>query len=126
MSRLRLARRRTVMSVCETCPQPGHCCRSIMLGGGSFAIDAATTDEAEAEMARQNLANASGHGKPEFGGPMPFRPLFKRASDGVWIWWCPNLSPATGRCLDYANRPYACRDYEPKSDAICILFGTEQ
>lgn len=88
--------------------------------GGSFAQEAQSTEQAAAELAKVNAANAA---FPDVlaGGPMPFRPLFKR-SDGAWVWWCPNLSPTTGRCLDYENRPFACRDYEPGTDRLCVLY----
>lgn len=62
--------------------------------------------------------------RDEDGGRLPFRPLFRR-SDGLWVWWCPNLNAKTGRCDDYANRPFACRDYEPKTDRLCILHEPE-
>lgn len=104
------------MSVCDTCPQPGHCCRSIVLGGGSFAKHCTTADEFDAYMRDCNAGVADIH---PIGPPMPFRPLFRR-SDGVWALWCPNLSPA-GRCLDYENRPFCCSHYEPKTDALCVL-----
>lgn len=59
------------------------------------------------------------------GNPMPFHPLFKRAMDGAWLWWCPNLNRETGRCDDYENRPFCCSDYEPKTDGLCVLYEGE-
>lgn len=103
------------MSVCDTCPVPGHCCRFLSLGGGSFAKDAQTIEEAEAVIADHNE-----HRRPPDSGPLPFRPLMKRGS-GDWIFWCPNLNRSTGRCDDYANRPYCCSNYEPGSDRLCVL-----
>lgn len=111
-------RRAPIVSACDTCPVPGQCCRSIILGGGSFALDAQTADEAQAHVDQVNAT-------PLFtavNGVMPFRPLMKRATDGAWVWWCPNLSAETGRCLDYDNRPGACRHYQPGDDAMCALF----
>lgn len=98
------------MSLCDTCPAPGHCCRTMGLGLAS-AANASTIETAQAWMADMR--------DPD-GGKLPFRPLFKR-QDGLWVWWCPNLNARTGRCDDYANRPLACRDYEPASDGLCIL-----
>lgn len=105
------------MSVCDTCPAPGHCCRAVCLGGGHFAMNADTPEQAQAEIDRVNASPLH----VAVNGKLPFRPLFRRATDGAWMWWCPNLSAQTGRCLDYANRPTLCRAYQPRTDALCVL-----
>jgi Fe-S-cluster containining protein len=99
------------VSVCDACPEPGHCCRAIVLGGGSFAREAASLENAE-----RTIRAAS----DVLGPPMPFHPLFKR-QDGAWVWWCPNLNAKSGRCDDYANRPFCCSHYEPGTDRLCVL-----
>lgn len=103
-------------SACDTCPVPGHCCRSIVLGSFGVLLDSPV--DAQAEIDRCNRDNAASDAIP--GGPIPFHPLFKR-QDGTWVWWCPNLSETTGRCLDYENRPYACIHYQPGMDRLCVL-----
>lgn len=87
-----------------------------MLGGGSFAVDAQTPEEAEAFVRDHN-----DNRRPPGTGPLPFRPLFKRATEGAWVWWCPNLNQRTGRCDDYANRPHCCSSYKPGADGLCVL-----
>lgn len=103
------------MSVCDTCPVPGHCCRSIVLGGGSFAKHETTIEGAERFIRlAENVA----------GNPLPFHPLFRgeHPTQGpYWVWWCPNLNRETGRCDDYENRPMCCSDYEPMTDELCVL-----
>lgn len=109
-------------SACDHCPVPGHCCRAITLG--YLARDANTIEEAQAEIDLWNARDLDAIaqcGRPT-NGFMPFRPMFKTQA-GHWVWWCPNLNPKTGRCDDYANRPYACHHYQPKMDALCILHG---
>lgn len=102
------------MSVCDSCPEPGHCCRYLMLNGGNFPSRGGTIEKAEAELRADR----------PFGPPLPFHPLFKR-SDDIWVLWCPNLDLKSGRCLDYANRPGCCSDYEPGTDRLCILHEPE-
>jgi len=98
------------MSVCDTCPIPGHCCRYLVLNGGYFPPRGGTIERAQAALRADR----------PFGSPLPFRPLFQM-SDGSWVLWCPNLDLKTGRCNDYENRPLACSDYEPASDPLCVL-----
>lgn len=99
------------MSDCDTCPQPGHCCRTMLLCGGEFPPpDLRTLLEADLAIRNDRIA----------GPPLPFHPLFQR-QDGAWVLWCPNLNAKTGRCDDYENRPLACSLYEPRSDRLCIL-----
>ena len=114
------------MSACDTCPKPGHCCRAISLGGG-MPFDAETSEQAQEWLDGINYANSQGPtDTPDaMHLPLPFRPLFKRATEGGWMWWCPNLNRATGRCDDYDNRPHTCRMYKPKEDALCVLHEPE-
>lgn len=110
------------MTACDTCPQPGHCCRSIRLNGGAFAIDEDTIDGAIGAIAEVNIRRVGTTQKP-----IPFMPLFKMTGERKgWLWWCPNLSTKTGRCDDYENRPEACTDYEPGHDGLCVLYEGEK
>jgi Fe-S-cluster containining protein len=113
-------------SACDSCPVPGHCCRQVMLGGGSFARSAKTIEEAERYIRTAHPWDEGGS-NPEtqvVGPPLPFHPLMRR-QDGAWIWWCPNLDQRSGRCLDYENRPLCCSDYEPGTDRLCVLHEPE-
>lgn len=102
--------------LCDTCLDPGHCCRFISLAGGTFGANCETPEEVEALIAGHNETYL-----PPGTGPMPFRPLLKR-SDGVWVFWCPNLDRETGRCNDYENRPFACSNYAAGSDPLCVHY----
>ena len=85
-----------------------------------------TVDEVEAAIAALNddeRERIEG-GRIAINGVLPFRPLFKTTGD-CWYFWCPKLSPITGRCTDYANRPVACTDYEPGCDRMCAIFDEE-
>lgn len=129
------------MSACDTCRDPGACCRNIRLWGG------------ERGPIRQRLSNGEflvpeGSDPVRFLGglagkysgqePLPFLPKVKRDTfeprplpdwDGPLIgetlstysWSCPRLLP-NGRCGDYENRPWLCRVYEPKADTTCVEY----
>lgn len=99
------------MNLCDTCPQPGHCCKSIHLSGGGLptgSADKQTALEALVEMAKRAL---------------PFVASEKREYwPGHLSWWytCPLLDNE-GRCSDYENRPDLCREYQPLEDGLCVL-----
>jgi Fe-S-cluster containining protein len=99
-------------SMCDTCLAPGHCCRSLMLGGGSFARNLDTVEEVERELRNEGEGRYAGN-------PMPFKVLFRR-SDNIWVFWCPKLDQPTGRCTDYENRPHCCSSYDPGTDGLCV------
>lgn len=103
--------------MCDSCMVPGHCCRSLTLGGGDFGRDIDTIEGIERELRNEGERRYTGN-------PMPFHPLFKR-SDGVWVFWCPNLDQRTGRCLDYENRPFCCSNYRPGTDGLCVHYWPE-
>ncbi|MFM0165751.1 YkgJ family cysteine cluster protein [Paraburkholderia sediminicola] len=107
------------MSACDTCPKPGSCCTDFALNIGLFQKD--TWKEAA-----QEKLNSVGlpfffpkrlavEGRETAGGPVDV--------DGkVMIrYGCSRLTP-DGRCGDYDNRPKLCHSYQPKSDALCVLW----
>lgn len=122
------------MSLCDTCTDPGHCCRQITLWGNG--IEYMTQAEAEAQM-RTNTGSMMADGSP---GPFVFTgtieklvyydlngaELPKPEIRAVNTWSCPHLLP-TGRCGAYENRPKLCKDYEPGSCRSCAMFveGTD-
>jgi Fe-S-cluster containining protein len=90
--------------LCESCRDPGACCRAVTVTGDDGTLGPATSElELSAVMAAAWL---------------PFSPLF-RHPDGVMVFWCAHLG-SDGRCADYAHRPDLCRDYEAGSGAICV------
>ncbi len=95
--------------LCDVCVNPGHCCRDVLLSGGSGvnAIDAPMSFERAEHLAMIR--------------DLPFRPARQRA-DGSWLWWCTALDDRTGRCSAYASRPQLCRDYAPGTDALCVHY----
>lgn len=94
------------MSTCDTCREPGRCCKRLHLQwGDGWTPHAETPLDAIVIMARAWL---------------PFVPLGK-TKDGALIWSCPLLD-ADGRCGDYENRPQLCRDYQPQEDPLCVEF----
>ena len=56
---------------------------------------------------------------------LPFFVKQKRGPNGMFRYGCRNLSPK-GRCMDYANRPALCRQFQPMSDPLCILHPSHQ
>lgn len=102
------------MSICDSCREPGACCKRLMLGGVTEKAFP-TIDDAQAVAAAW----------PFEPNGLPFVPV--RVVQGYWLYTCPRLDRETGRCTDYENRPALCRNYEPKSDPLCAEYegGTE-
>lgn len=104
-------------SMCDRCMTPGHCCRRLSLAGGSYATHLDDPVAVE-QLIADGLINREEE-RHYFGPIMPFRVLM-RTRDGEWVFWCPNLDPRTGRCLDYENRPVCCSSYAPGTDPLCV------
>lgn len=108
------------MSLCDTCKDPGACCRRLSL----FKMDG----EAVTYWADQGVDGIREQVR-ELG--LPFEPLEK--FEGPWIdqesgrpyeTWaltCPKLGP-DGRCTIYEDRPDLCRRYEAASDGLCVHY----
>ncbi len=105
------------MSACDTCSNPGHCCKDFVLHNGKTGVAFPEGDwenRANAYIARHSL---------------PFKALridnsqFHETLEGhVGVrYMCPLLTPE-GRCGDYENRPALCREYEPLSDRLCVMY----
>lgn len=95
--------------LCETCLSPGACCNQVSLFG---AVGGETLEQAMSHERAEHLAMAAG---------LPFRPEHYVAGKG-WSWWCPRLDPQSGRCTDYHDRPYLCREYAPGLDELCAHY----
>ena len=109
-------------SPCDTCGDPGHCCRVITLNhyfpttitiGG--VLEFLQTHGLPFEPIEPWLSEDYSDEVNSHGWPAP-----KEGKD-LWKLSCPLLT-AEGRCGDYENRPHACRAYEPKSTALCFHF----
>ena len=102
------------MSACDTCRDPGYCCKRLMLGG---------VTEEKFPTKLEALAIAAAWPFEPTG--LPFLPV--TVLDGYWLFTCPKLDWESGRCMDYENRPTLCRNYEPMSDPLCAMYtGAEQ
>lgn len=88
------------MSLCDTCKDPGHCCREIPIWG----IEK-TTLEVIAYIVEQDW---------------PFEISYIH-EDGRGRYECRNLLP-NGRCGDYENRPFICSDFVEASDRLCCHY----
>lgn len=106
------------MSTCDNCRDPGACCRAVRLNSGAFPTSPIPL------FALVELASAVDVGfdpdAPAYGVGLPFMPMHW-SDDRGWTLWCPNLL-SNGRCGDYGGRPFACRDYQPGADAICVEY----
>lgn len=103
------------MSLCDTCRDPGHCCRGFNLSGNDGQVT--FWDDAP----------------PSLESGFPFVPLHRidqwtvefgpdtGRTYSAWRWACSKLG-ADGRCTIYADRPTLCRDYEAGSDPLCVEF----
>jgi Fe-S-cluster containining protein len=108
--------------MCDTCMSPGACCREIVLGGGTAYREIDDPAEIEAMLARGDMDQ---DGQRKYAGAiMPFK-VKRRHEDGSWIFMCPKLDTATGRCTIYEQRPFCCSDYKPGSDPLCVHYWRE-
>jgi hypothetical protein len=104
-------------SACDTCPQPGHCCRDFPIHNAMREIPTAL--EVMVYLACSGYWSA-GHRQIQIG--YPFIPSRYDTTLNAWRFNCVNLLP-DGRCGDYENRPNGpCEIFEPRSDPLCILF----
>lgn len=112
-------------SVCQTCINPGQCCRAFVPN----VLFPAAMSRAEVMRHVQEGSNPyDGRYEPM---PMlrPLRPAAHHAKSGAhkpesvkWHFECTNLDPETGKCMDYENRPKMCRVYEPETDVMCAHY----
>lgn len=108
-----------MVSLCETCSSPGHCCKDFALNNGEWNdFDADKwQDEGKAFVMRHDLPFLPLRvaGPDENSGNVP--------RDGrVFLrFTCPLLTPE-GRCGDYENRPRLCRVFEAASDRLCVMY----
>lgn len=98
------------MSLCDTCIDPGACCRSMSISGGipdprtgKRIQDPMSFEEAEHFAMRLSL---------------PFVPG-EQDDDGRWRFTCTALGD-DGRCQVYETRPHLCRDYPAGRDGLCV------
>ena len=107
------------MSLCEKCYSPGACCKrlNLTLSNGTHLTVWDDTDPTAYLHANFDL---------------PFVALSKQSTwtdengrdYSSWHWSCPRLG-ADGRCSQYKDRPRLCRDFEPRSDRLCVMYSGE-
>ena len=103
-------------TLCAICPEPGFCCRAFGLedntGGPTYWLDELPA-AAECDLRESGLpftvASISAVHTDENGRQYV-----------TCRYNCPHLT-TSGRCSIYADRPEACRNYQPGSDPICVL-----
>lgn len=86
-------------SLCDKCYAPGQCCKALALVGSAGPLSG---EEARVQIALQEL---------------PFKEHLQGNAAGLF--YCTKLQP-DGRCGDYENRPYLCREFEPGADPLCV------
>ena len=112
------------MSICDSCRDPGHCCRSFRV---SRYFKPETT---RAEVKEHLLNGTDDFDEGTIYEVLPFDPLIRNGGFFAypnevvpqsiqWSFSCPKLGE-DGRCTIYDKRPQLCRSYEAKSDLICI------
>jgi Fe-S-cluster containining protein len=108
------------VSACDTCRDPGHCCAGFQLNSGKGDWQSFWVEDGPL-MPLVRMAQMWLPFVPMIRGPIYY------VDDGayyqIWYWGCPLLGE-DGRCTDYENRPDLCVRYEPKSDPLCVEFGT--
>lgn len=100
------------MSLCDTCMDPGRCCRWMSLSGGP--PDPRTGKRIGEPMSLEDAE----HMAMRFG--LPFMPG-EQDETGRWRYTCTALGD-DGRCQVYETRPKLCRDYAAGSDGLCVHY----
>lgn len=108
------------MSICDTCHSPGSCCKRITISRATgqeltFWMDEPLEEQITAQMPEPFNGFTPLEVKEEWIDPLTLRPV------GYVFWQCDNLLP-NGRCSVYENRPELCRNYQPKSDKLCVYY----
>ena len=109
------------MSACDTCKQPGACCTRMHLRSEGDSDVALSFWADDLPMLRGLIRMA------EWG--LPFIPyaVAQEFSDKDGRKYqrlqyrCVDLG-SDGRCMNYEHRPQLCRDYEPLSDPLCVMY----
>lgn len=113
-------------SPCDTCRDPGYCCRGLVL-----------STVFPADMPREEVNQHVAEGTDPYGwdrGSEP-TPMFEalrvaaryiargqtKPDSVTWQFSCQWLG-GDGRCMNYENRPRLCAGYKPKSDLLCIEY----
>lgn len=113
-----------VLSTCDTCRDPGHCCRGFVL---SREFPASADAEDALRSTREGTNPMTGEAGcyevlPHFVPVEPVPHAETEERDAVrWRFRCEALGE-DGRCTVYKDRPKLCRTYEPKSDGLCAEF----
>lgn len=113
-------------SACDTCRDPGYCCRNFTIGTVFPAkMHRDEVDKHIAEGTCPWTGEPDGEKTP-FMHPMRITSRYiyrgQRKPHGVkWGFECDRLGK-DGRCMQYEDRPPMCRNYEPKEDLLCIEF----
>jgi Fe-S-cluster containining protein len=109
-----------VVSLCDTCRQPGACCRGFSLNRISDGDHLTLWDDEDPLKAVH----------PHIESEAPFHPVerlgqWTDAESGrtysSWKWSCSALGE-DGRCTMYDNRPDLCRRYEAGSSPLCVMY----
>lgn len=114
--------------LCGACTAPGYCCKGFTLNSRDLA--AAETD-LEALVALASIYTEDCQGRGMVGLPFVLAGWrssgeargvhrARRGPEDFRVLDCLNLG-ADGRCMEYANRPRLCVDYEAGHDALCIM-----
>lgn len=100
------------MSLCDTCAQPGHCCRKFDLSSSRGEVLVPEYEEPTNILSWVSSED------------LPFVPLERKvagAEASTWWWTCPKLT-SEGRCSIYDERPGICRQFEAGSDPLCVHY----
>lgn len=104
-------------SLCDTCSDPGHCCRAMPINHG-FRRDWRRAD------VRQWMVDNNMPFEPLRWAPAGTWPEYQAglaADQTIWLFSCPKLG-ADGRCTIYDARPRTCQIYEPGMDEMCVHY----
>lgn len=97
------------MSTCDTCHDPGACCKSFTLSIARDWEEYAKTTPLHA------LVTMAVYW-------LPFSPKGIGTDPNQRMRWSCGLLDVNGRCSDYENRPELCHHYQAGDDGMCAEF----
>lgn len=117
-----------MMSMCNWCPEPGHCCKKFQLsapGNGEYGTNFSFwKGDRDGTLARRDAeAELERRGVPFVIHSVDEEWRTERGHHFVRFYFCcPELLPS-GRCGIYEERPDLCRSFIPGSDDLCLVKG---
>lgn len=115
------------MSICDSCRDPGACCKGFTINREFPYFMPANEVEKHIHNGTDpwDSTSAKNHPKHPYFYPIHRNWLYcfkgqQKPHSARWTFNCTRL--IQGRCTKYDERPEICKNYEPKHDLLCIEY----